>query len=122
MTKESVLNGVKSCVEQILVNEVGNEQSVYLYLEDGHWCAYERSAYYLASLNIPIQLKREVIRDGFDVILLKAKVAVEKLGLSAGDSYIKLKKIGDDNLQLGLSSNIYGFPEWKESQLNVLLA
>ena len=35
-------------VEKVLMNEIDNQHGVYLYLEGDSWCAYERSAYYLA--------------------------------------------------------------------------
>lgn len=38
-------------VEKVLMNEIDNLHGVYLYLEGDSWCAYERSAYYLAKLN-----------------------------------------------------------------------
>ena len=38
-------------VEKVLMNEIDNQHGVYLYLEGDSWCAYERSAYYLACLN-----------------------------------------------------------------------
>ena len=59
-------------VEKVLMNEIDNLHGVYLYLEGDSWCAYERSAYYLAKLNVPVILQKEVIREGYDVVLLKA--------------------------------------------------
>nr|WP_293739039.1 hypothetical protein [uncultured Parabacteroides sp.] len=41
-------------VEKVLINEIDNQNGVYLYLEGNSWCAYERSAYYLARLNVPV--------------------------------------------------------------------
>lgn len=41
-------------VEKVLMNEIDNLHGVYLYLEGDSWCAYERSAYYLAKLNVPV--------------------------------------------------------------------
>ncbi len=58
-------------VEKVLMNEIDNLHGVYLYLEGDSWCAYERSAYYLAKLNVPVILQKEVIREGYDVVLLK---------------------------------------------------
>lgn len=43
-------------VEKVLMNEIDNLHGVYLYLEGDSWCAYERSAYYLAKLNVPVIL------------------------------------------------------------------
>ena len=64
-------------VEKVLMNEIDNLHGVYLYLEGDSWCAYERSAYYLAKLNVPVILQKEVIREGYDVVLLKALFAVD---------------------------------------------
>lgn len=113
--------GAVSIVEKILVNEVENKQHVYLYLEGDNWCAYERSAYYLAQLNLPIQLQCEIVRDGYDVILLKACVPMNFLDMSK-DSNMTLKRFGETDVEFKLLSDIYGFPEWKMSQLNVLSA
>ena len=55
-------------VEKVLMNEIDNQHGVYLYLEGDSWCAYERSAYYLARLNVPVILQKEVIREGYDVL------------------------------------------------------
>lgn len=113
--------GAVSYVERILVNEVENRQHVYLYLEGDCWCAYERSAYYLAQLNLPIQLQREVIKDGYDVILLKASVPVNCLDISQGGN-MTLKRFGETDVEFKLLSDIYGFSEWKASQLNTFSA
>ena len=61
-----------SLVENVLVNEIDNQNGVHLYLEGNKWCAYERSAYYLAKLKVPVVIKKEIVREGYDVILLKA--------------------------------------------------
>lgn len=45
-------------VEKVLMNEIDNLHGVYLYLEGDSWCAYERSAYYLAKLNVPVILQK----------------------------------------------------------------
>lgn len=66
-------------VEKVLMNEIDNLHGVYLYLEGDSWCAYERSAYYLAKLNVPVILQKEVIREGYDVVLLKALFAVDDM-------------------------------------------
>ena len=68
-------------VEKVLMNEIDNLHGVYLYLEGDSWCAYERSAYYLAKLNVPVILQKEVIREGYDVVLLKALFAVDDMCL-----------------------------------------
>lgn len=109
-----------SYVEKILINEVGNKENIYLYFEEGNWCAYERSAYFLIQLNAPVQLKKEVIRNGYDVVLLKATMSSIYMNFSGAD--IQLKSFGETDAQFKLSGNIEGFPEWKMSQLNVFSA
>ena len=47
-------------VEYVLVNEIDNQNGVHLYLEGNKWCAYERSAYYLAQLKVPVVIKKEI--------------------------------------------------------------
>ena len=44
-------------VELVLPHEVDNPNNVYLYLEGDAWCAYERSAYYLTQMEVPVVLK-----------------------------------------------------------------
>ena len=101
-------------VEKVLMNEIDNLHGVYLYLEGDSWCAYERSAYYLAKLNVPVILQKEVIREGYDVVLLKALFALAPK--------MELKRVADDKLQFHMYDDIDGFPEWKASQLNKLPA
>ena len=42
-------------VELVLPHEVDNPNNVYLYLEGDAWCAYERSAYYLTQMEVPVK-------------------------------------------------------------------
>ena len=104
-------------VEKVLMNEIDNLHGVYLYLEGDSWCAYERSAYYLAKL----KLQKEVIREGYDVVLLKALFAVDDMCLPLAPK-MELKRVADDKLQFHMYDDIDGFPEWKASQLNKLPA
>ena len=108
-------------VEKVLMNEIDNLHGVYLYLEGDSWCAYERSAYYLAKLNVPVILQKEVIREGYDVVLLKALFAVDDMCLPLAPK-MELKTVADDKLQFHMYDDIDGFPEWKASQLNKLPA
>lgn len=94
---------------------------VSTYLEGDSWCAYERSAYYLAKLNVPVILQKEVIREGYDVVLLKALFAVDDMCLPLAPK-MELKRVADDKLQFHMYDDIDGFPEWKASQLNKLPA
>ena len=102
-------------VEKVLMNEIDNLHGVYLYLEG------ERSAYYLAKLNVPVILQKEVIREGYDVVLLKALFAVDDMCLPLAPK-MELKRVADDKLQFHMYDDIDGFPEWKASQLNKLPA
>lgn len=108
-------------VEYVLVNEIDNQNGVYLYLEGNKWCAYERSAYYLAQLKVPVVIKKEIVRDGYDVILLKAFFEVDDMRLPLAPKTI-LKQVADDKLLFQLNDQIDGFPEWKACQLNKLPA
>lgn len=108
-------------VEKVLINEIDNRNGVYMYLEDNAWCAYERSAYFLAKLKVPVVIKREVVRGGYDIILLKASVAVDDLNLPLAPKTV-LKLVADDNLQFLTSEKFEGFQEWKAAQLSKLPA
>lgn len=110
-----------SDVEIVLSKEVNNPDSVYLYLEGDAWCAYERSAYYLAKIQAPVKLEKEVIRDGYDVVLLKALFRVDDLALPLSSSTL-LKLVADDKLLFQMKERIDGFPEWKARQLRYLSA
>lgn len=111
-----------SDVVKVLIHEIDNRNGVYLYLEGDAWCAYERSAYYLASLNVPVILKKEIVRDGYDVILLKAFFAVDDMCLPLAPRVV-LRSVADDNLMFQLKDRMDdGFSEWKATQLNKLPA
>lgn len=110
-----------SRVEFVLGNEVDNSNAVYLYLEGNEWCAYERSAYYLSFLKAPVRLKKEIIRDGYDVVLMKACFTLDEISLPLAPKTV-LKQVADDKLLFLVDSNIDGFFEWKQSQLNKLPA
>lgn len=103
-------------VESLLQLEIDNMDGVHLYLEENMWCAYERSAYYLASLNVPVCLKREVVRDGYDVVLLKATLSTESISLPLSPKTV-LKWVADDRLTFGVTHSFSDFPEWKSNQL-----
>ena len=76
-------------VENVLVNEIDNQNGVHLYLEGNKWCAYERSAYYLAQLKVPVVIKKEIVRDGYDVVLLKAFFEVDDMRPSCGQADVR---------------------------------
>lgn len=80
-----------------------------------------RIIYYLAKLNVPVILQKEVIREGYDVVLLKALFAVDDMCLPLAPK-MELKRVADDKLQFHMYDDIDGFPEWKASQLNKLPA
>lgn len=107
-----------SNIENVLLNEVDNPNNVYLYLEGDVWCAYERSAYYLAAFK-SVSLEKEVIGDGYDVVLVKARFKVDEMSLPLSPG-VSLKSIADDKLQFSISQGIEGFAEWKRRQLESL--
>lgn len=108
-------------VEQVLFHEVDNLNNVYLYLEGDAWCAYERSAYYLAKMQVPVELRKEIISGGYDVILLKALFPVNAMYLPLSPTAV-LKLVSDDKLQFQIRDRVDGFPEWKEHELRNLSA
>lgn len=108
-------------VENVLINEIDNHDGVHLYLEGNKWCAYERSAYYLAQLKVPVVIEREIVRDGYDVILLKAFFGVNDMCLPLAPKTV-LRQVADDKLLFQMNDNIEGFSEWKAFQLNKLPA
>lgn len=105
-----------SDVESILLNEVNNKNCVYLYLEGDNWCAYERSAYYLTAMKFPVKLDKEIVRDGDDIILMKATFSIKEMHLPLCSSTI-LRTIADKRLLFQIDKPIGGFSEWKEKQL-----
>ncbi len=108
-------------VENVLVNEIDNQNGVHLYLEGNKWCAYERSAYYLAKLQVPVVIKKEIVREGYDVVLLKAFFKVDDMCLPLAPKTV-LKMVADDKLLFQVNDSIEGFPEWKANQLQKLPA
>ena len=96
-------------VELVLPHEVDNPNSVYLYLEGDAWCAYERSAYYLTQMEVPV------------VVLLKAFFAVNDMYLPLSPTAV-LKLVADDKLQFQIRDRVEGFSEWKENELKKLSA
>lgn len=105
-----------SDVESILLNEVDNKKYIYLYLEGDCWCAYERSAYYLDAMKFPVKLDKEIIRDGYDIILMKASFNIKEMRLPLCSSAV-LQTIADQRLLFQIDMPIGGFSEWKEKQL-----
>lgn len=109
-----------SNIENVLLNEVDNPNNVYLYLEGDAWCAYERSAYYLAAIK-QVRLEKEVVGDGYDVVLLKARFKIDEMSLPLSPG-VSLKSVADDKLQFSMNRGVEGFPEWKRRQLESLSA
>lgn len=110
-----------SDIENVLLNEVDNPNNVFLYLEGDAWCAYERSAFYLAGIKQSVVLEREVIGDGYDVVLLKAQFRIDEMSLPLSPG-VSLKLVADDKLQFCMNQRVDGFPEWKRQQLEKLSA
>lgn len=107
-----------SNVESVLLNEVDNQNGVFLYLEGNTWCAYERSAYYLA-MHFPVTIVKEIIYEGYDVILLKATFSTNEMRLPLFRSAI-LQSVADDKLLFRLDQPVEGFTEWKAEQLKMV--
>lgn len=103
----------------VLQQEVDNTNQMILYQEGDEWCAYEHSAYYLAEKVSSVILKKEILGDGYDVILVKAQVKDPLSPLVPG---VTLKWVADDKLQFIFDGDIDGFPEWKEKQIKQTLA
>jgi hypothetical protein len=110
-----------SDVEQVLMNEVDNPDGVYMYLEGDSWCAYERSAYYLSSLRVPVKLEKEVVRGGYDVVLLKAMFKTSEMTLPLSPMAL-LKQVSDDKVLFQIKDPARGFSQWKADQLRILSA
>lgn len=110
-----------SKVESVLSKEADNPDSVYLYREGDVWCAYERSAYYLAKLASPLLLAKEIIGGGYDVVLLKAVFHIDDMS-RLSSPFIQLKKVSRNKIRLQLHACAEGFREWKEKQLRYLSA
>ena len=102
-------------IDSIYFNEVDNDKYVYLYLEDDCWCAYERSAYYLAAKDFPVTLTKEVVYDGCEIIM-KAFFSVDHMRLPLIPSAV-LITVADDRLLFRLDTTIDGFAKWKKEQL-----
>ena len=70
---------------------------------------------------MPVVLQKEVIREGYDVVLLKALFAVDDMCLPLAPK-TELKRVADATWHFHIYDSIDGFPEWKASQLNKLPA
>lgn len=66
-------------------------------------------------------LKKEVIHDDYDVVLLKAFFAVNDMYLPLSPTAV-LKLVADDKLQFQIRDRVEGFSEWKENELKKLSA
>ncbi|MDL2278866.1 hypothetical protein LJC57_09775 [Parabacteroides sp. OttesenSCG-928-G07] len=110
-------------IEHVLFNEIDNTNQVIMYLEGNDWCAYERSAYFLAAKKESVVLQKEVVGEGYDVVLLKAYFPMEELDLPLSKG-LTLKFVADGRLQFLLEDKVDGghFPEWKKKQLEKMSA
>lgn len=108
-------------VERVLPHEIDNEDTLYLYLEGDEWCAYERSAYYLATLKKSVQVVKEILRDGYDVILMKARFRMDELSLPLAP-FTSLVSVADDKIAFRLDRTIDGFGSWKQEAIAPLSA
>ena len=60
---------LKNRLTDLLFEEAGNDKYIYLYLADGYWTAFEKSAYRLYRIYEPVMLHKATIhsipyRDG----------------------------------------------------------
>lgn len=108
-------------IVQVLSREVDNTNILHMYLEGDSWCAYERSAFYLIHLHLhlPLTVEKEVLKEGYDLVLLKAKFKVTDMMLPLAPT-VCLKEIADDSVTFLLRNPEAGFPEWKKEQLQML--
>ncbi len=105
-------------IEHVLFHEIDNTNQIIMYLEGDDWCAYERSAYHLATQKPSVNIYREVVGDGYDVVLVKASFTMDEL--SDILSGLTLKLVADGRLQFVLEEKVNGFPEWKKELLTTL--
>ncbi len=106
----------------ILEKEMNNRNEIHLYLDGSYWLAYERSAYNLARLHVPVVMEREVIREGIDVILLKASFGINELHPFLTPS-VELKLLSDNSIQFVIyTKSEEDFSQWKADQLSKLPA
>ncbi|WP_106831525.1 hypothetical protein [Parabacteroides pacaensis] len=103
--------------KHILLQEKENEDKLYLYLEGDEWCAYERSAYYLATLKNSVKVVKEILQDGYDVILTKARFGMDELSLPLAP-FTSLESVADDKLAFRLDHAIAGFGSWKQEVIS----
>ena len=68
-----------------------------------------------------LRLKKEVIHDDYDVVLLKAFFAVNDMYLPLSPTVV-LKLVADDKLKFQIRERVEGFSEWKENELKKLSA
>lgn len=107
-------------IEHVLFHEIDNSNQVIMYLQEDQWCAYERSAYYLALEKPEVTLTKEVVREGYDVVLIKASFPMDDLVLPLSEN-LTLKLVADGRLQFILNERITkGFSGWKQAQLDIL--
>ena len=77
--------------------------------------------FFLTQMEVPVVLKKEVIHDDYDVVLLKAFFAVNDMYLPLSPTAV-LKLVADDKLQFQIRDRVEGFSEWKENELKKLSA
>lgn len=64
---------------EILARESENTCKVYLYEEDGHWFAYEHSAYLIKQMLKSIIKIKQIVCELYDVILDRVEVDIDIL-------------------------------------------
>lgn len=110
-------------VENVLLIEIDNQNGIYLYRENEFWCAYERSAYYLAAMSLPVELKKEVVK-GIDLVVLKAYFRIETVfeQLTASSKFAQLEQLADNSIKYQIHLSLNGFGDWKKQMLGACSA
>lgn len=111
-------------VENAILTEMDNQNGIYLYLENNNWCAYERSAYYLAAMSLPVELRKEIVK-GIDLIVLKAyfkiETVFERLTLKPS-KFVQLEQLADNLIKYQINISLNGFGDWRKQTLGSISA
>jgi len=103
-------------VVEVLTREIDNHRNVYLFLEGENWCAYERSAYYLYSLNVPLKIDKKIVNGGYEIILVKAHINKRDLDFPICNNAV-LKSVSDTSLIFSIKDTFKDFISWKKEKL-----
>ncbi len=102
-------------VLDILAKETDNSQYIYLYREEGKWCAYEQSACQVSTIIKGCRLEK-VVAPTHECILIKAVLEDESQLLTGNcPAYLSVVEQGTENMALKKKSKLdYDiFSYWK---------